>query len=254
MNLTERGKHRIRAAAVHLILSALIATGVGVVTLALWYPGRLGAIAGGRQLFWLVVGVDVVIGPLITLVVFNTTKPRRELARDLTIVGVLQLIALGYGLNTAFEARPVAVVFEVDSFRVVPANAVRVEELSTAPPEYQQLPLYGPWLLGVRASSSGAEKLASLDLALKGFDIGQRPSYWQPYARSRAAAVARARPIDILMQRLAGRKGELEAILAELHVAPADARFLPLNARGDGVVILDGSGDVLGYAPFDGYF
>jgi len=49
-------------------------------------------------LFLIVVTVDVILGPLITLAVFNGVKPWTELRRDLAMVGVLQLAALGYGL------------------------------------------------------------------------------------------------------------------------------------------------------------
>ena len=104
---------------------------------------------------------------------------------------MLQLAALLYGLSTVYQARPVALVFEVDRFRVVNATDVLMDELPQALPEYRQLPLTGPWLLSARESQPGDERLRSIELALKGFDLGQRPSYWQAYplARARLSAV-----------------------------------------------------------------
>ena len=67
----------------------------------IWYPYPYREISGGRELFLLVITVDVILGPLITLAVFNRKKPRSELRRDLAIVALLQLGALGYGSAAA---------------------------------------------------------------------------------------------------------------------------------------------------------
>ncbi len=244
---------RLAAAAVHLLLSGLIAACVAVVTLRFWYPGDIGAIAGGRQLFLLILGVDVVMGPLLTLVVFDRRKPRKELVRDLAVIAVLQLGALAYGLHTLYLARPVALVYEPGRFRVVSANDVRIEELAEARPEYRQLSLTGPLILGARGSKSNEERLKSFDLALKGYDLGQRPSLWQPYAESRAEALAQSRPLDELMSRYPERRAELMARLEALTLNPQEARFLPMVARDDWVALLNAQGDIAGFAPFDGF-
>jgi hypothetical protein len=83
-----------------------------------------------RTQFLIVVTVDVILGPLITLAVFNRAKPWTELRRDLVIVALIQLSALGYGLWTVFVARPVHLVFEYDRFRVVHAVEVPPEMLA----------------------------------------------------------------------------------------------------------------------------
>ena len=67
------------------------------------------------------VGVDVVCGPLLTLVLFNPAKSRRELRLDLSLVAVIQLAALAYGLYSISLARPVIQAFETDRFAVVSA-------------------------------------------------------------------------------------------------------------------------------------
>ncbi|NTV87211.1 MAG: pilus assembly protein, partial [Burkholderiaceae bacterium] len=114
-------KIRARAAAVHLCISLLVAGVAAGLVFGLWYPYPYREISGGRELFLLVVAVDVVLGPLVTFVVFNRTKPRKELVRDLALVGLMQLAGLAYGLWTVHEARPVHLVFEIDRFRAVHA-------------------------------------------------------------------------------------------------------------------------------------
>ncbi|WP_309246762.1 hypothetical protein [Ramlibacter montanisoli] len=108
---------RARAAGIHLALSAVVAVLAGLLVFALWYPYPYREISGGRELFLLVVAVDVVLGPLLTFAVFNRAKP--ELRRDLAVIVALQLAGLAYGLWTVQLARPVHMVFEYDRFRVV---------------------------------------------------------------------------------------------------------------------------------------
>src|SRR6476469_552996 len=126
-------RSRLRAAAVHLGLSVLVAGLAGLLVFALWYPYPYRDISGGRDLFLLVVTVDIVIGPLITFAVFNRAKPAAELRRDLAVVGLLQFAALCYGLWTVQLARPVHMVFEYDRFRVVHQLDIPAEIQAKAP-------------------------------------------------------------------------------------------------------------------------
>lgn len=114
-------KVRLRAAAIHLGISALVAAAAAWLVFAVWYPYPYREISGGRELFTLIVVVDVILGPLMTLIIFNRTKPRTELVRDLAVVALIQLAGLGYGLWSVYAARPVHMVFEFDRFRAVHA-------------------------------------------------------------------------------------------------------------------------------------
>ena len=69
---------KLRAFGIHLSLSLLVAALAAVVVFGVWYPYPYRDISGGRDLFLLIVGVDVVLGPLVTFTVFNPKKSRRE--------------------------------------------------------------------------------------------------------------------------------------------------------------------------------
>jgi len=244
---------RARAAGVHLLISAVIAALAASLVFGLWFPGIYRQIAGGKALFLLITGVDIVLGPLLTFAVFNVKKGWPHLKRDLAVIGVLQTAALVYGLHTVFIVRPVAMVFEVDRFRMVSAVDVHTPELPLALPVYQELPLSGPWLLGAR-SVKPDEKTDALFLGLEGVDVGQRPRFWQPYDLSRTAALARSRPLAALVEKYPSQKQMIEDAAVTARLKIAEARFLPLAARGDWVVLLDSNGDVRGYVPLDGFF
>lgn len=245
---------RLKASGFHLLISLGVAALAAALVFGLWYPGAFRHLAGGRGLFVLVVLVDVVLGPLLTFAVFNMAKGWSQLKRDLAVIAALQLAALAYGLHTVYVARPVALVFEVDRYRVISAVDVNVAELPQAKPEYRTLPLTGPWMLSVRAAEPGAERTESLLMGLSGVDTSQRPPFWQPYSVARAQALAKSRPVNLLMTHYPARADDIAATLRELGLDPGQTRFLPVRARGDWVALMRPDGEIAGYAPFDGFF
>lgn len=247
---------RLKAAGIHLSISALIAGMAAALVFGLWYPWPFRSAAGGQALFLLIISVDLVLGPALTFVVFNRTKTRSHLVRDLAVIAALQLAGLSYGLYTVYLARPVAVVFEVDRFRVISDVEVRHEELPQALPALRTLSLTGPKILGTRQSRSGEERLKTLDLALQGVDIGVRPSYWQPYSDSARAAVERSRPVSDLLKHYPDHVQAIKQEIKKTGRTAAELRFLPLVARETNwSVLLDAkTGEIVGYVQYDGFF
>lgn len=224
-------KERLIAAAIHLAASVLTALLAATVVFAVWYPYPYREISGGRELFQLLVVVDVLLGPLLTLVIFNRTKPRRELRRDLAVVVLIQLAALGYGLWTVFVARPVHLVFEFDRFRVVHAVDVPPELLGKTPPGLNALPLTGPTLVAVRPFRDSQEMMESTVVALQGIPLAARPDLWQPYASAVPEVLKAAKPVSTLKARFAARAGDIDAVLAAAGRTPASTLYLPMVGR-----------------------
>ena len=123
-----------------------------------------------------------------------------------------------------------------------------------APPEYRTLPLTGPWLLGTRTPEPGAEHSDAVTMGLQGIDRANRPLFWVPYAQSVPDVLAKSRPVSVLLAHYPPRAAEFRAALSEMKAVEATARFLPLRARGDWVIVLDASGVVLGHLQADGFF
>jgi len=94
---------RLKAFAIHLAISALIALAVIGLVFFIWYPAPLHTATGVTQIFLLLLTVDVVLGPLLTLIVYKTGK--KTLIMDLTVIALLQLSALAYGVWTVAEDR-----------------------------------------------------------------------------------------------------------------------------------------------------
>lgn len=105
---------RIQAFLIHLGISATIYLGLLYLIIFIWYPQPYFAADGGWQGIRLVTGIDMVLGPLLTLIVFKVGKP--GLKFDLALIGVLQTAALLWGTWTIYDQRTAMVTFAADTF------------------------------------------------------------------------------------------------------------------------------------------
>ncbi|MBC7470965.1 MAG: pilus assembly protein [Ramlibacter sp.] len=248
-------KDRFKAAGIHLAISVCIAALAAALVFAVWYPYPYREISGGRELFLILIGVDVILGPSITLAIFNRAKPSRELRRDLMIVGLIQLAALGYGLQTLFVARPVHLVFELDRFRVVHAVDVPSDLMGKVPAGIDALPLSGPTPLSLRRFTDRREEQDATLAALQGISLSSRPDLWQTYDAGREQILAAAKPADQLKSRFAARAGEIDAALARAGRQAATTAYLPLVGRKSfWTAFVDPvTADVVGFMPLDSF-
>ncbi len=248
-------KNKLRAFCIHLCLSLAVVTLTALVVFGVWYPYPYREISGGRDIFLMIVAIDVVLGPLITFTVFNPAKSRRETLLDFSVIGLMQLGALLYGLWTVYEARPVHTVFEYDRLRVVHASDVPPELISQAPKGIDPLPIAGPTWLSLRRLN-GNEQMEMNMAALNGVAVAAQPSLWLPYEAGTKAILQAAHPAAELRTRFPAQSAIIDIALAEAG-KPADALvYLPLQARKDTVwtAILDReTAKPLAYLPLDSF-
>lgn len=248
-------KERFRAAGIHFALSLAVAALAALLVFGLWYPYPYREISGGRELFFIVVAVDVILGPLITLAIFNRRKPWTELRRDLVIVVLIQLAALGYGLWTVFVARPVHLVFEIDRFRVVHAIEVDEDLMSRKAAEVQAMPVLGPSLLTIRAFKNSQESFEATLSALRGAHIGARPDFWQPYAAGKADVLRAAKPVSQLKTRFPARVADIDKVLKDAGRTPDAMAYVPMMGRQSfWTAFVDPvTADVVAFMPLDSF-
>lgn len=208
-------RDRLTASAIHLAISLTMAALAGALVLGIWYPYPYREISGGRELFLILVAVDVVLGPLMTLAVFNRSKPWPELRRDLVVIALLQLTALGYGLWTVFVARPVHLVFEYNRFGVVHAVDIAPEWLAKTPPGIDALPLTCPTLLSLRPFKNENEKFDTPLAAIGGAGLSGRPELWQAYADAKLEILKEAKPVSERKARFANRASEMDRVIQD---------------------------------------
>ena len=255
MSASDRLHFAARYALRHLILSLLVALASAAVVFGLWYPAPYRQMLAVGHIYLLVLAVDVVCGPLLTLVLASPKKSRRERWLDFSLIGAIQLAALAYGMHSVWLARPAVLAFETDRLVVVTANEVQAEDLHKAPPGLQRLPWAGVRQVGTRQAAGGAETWSSLELGFGGISPGMLPDWWLPWAEAQDGLRSRAKPLSELIARRPEAAPLLQAAAQSAGRAVPDLRYLPLVSSKtlDWVALLDADLNIVGHAPVDGF-
>lgn len=232
---------RWKASGIHLLLSAAIAVAVLTVMLLVWYPWPLFEAAGGSRLVFILVGVDVTLGPLITLIIFKSGKP--GLKFDLTVIALVQLAALAYGVHTVYLARPVYLVFTIDRFDLVTAKDLDPEDLAqVTQAQFKRPPLGRPRYIAAVLPEDPAQRNKILETSLAGKDLQMYPQHYVPYEHEAPNALKRAKPVDVLLKR---DPDAVQRYLSSAGRSKESVRFLPLRAQEkDAAVLLDATSGV----------
>lgn len=221
---------RWKAAGLHLLISVMVAALVGSLIYFVWYPPPYFRIAGGSTLMPLIMGVDVIIGPFLTLAVFKSGK--KGLKFDLTVIALLQIAAFCYGMHTIAVARPVFVVAETDRFVVVAGNQLDDKDLADAKlPQFATRSWTGPQLVGVVVPKQGKDVF---DLALSasaGKDIDKFPKYYVPYAQVADGLIAHAHPLIALIAKHPEQAQMVNRFVSHSGQTFANLVYLPLQGR-----------------------
>lgn len=112
-------KIKLKASAVHLSISLIIFFILAYQIYYVWYPQPYFSVDGGWQGIRIIAAVDLVLGPLITFLIFDLSKSRKAIMFDLVTIAVIQIGALVYGITTTYNQRPVAIIL-ADEF-LIPA-------------------------------------------------------------------------------------------------------------------------------------
>jgi len=229
---------RWKAAAIHSSISIVVALAVGILLLGVWYPPPYFHAAGADQLILLLVGVDLALGPLLTLIVFRSGK--RGLAFDLATISLLQTAALIYGLSVVLQSRPIFLVGAVDRFVLVSANEITDDDLAAGSEDaFRSRSWTGPRLVSAVLPTDPKERSDLIDMAFTGRDIQNLPKYYRPYASVSQDLTAKAKPFASLLKKNTA-KGIAEAWLRKSGRKEATVVYLPLQARkADLVMLLD---------------
>lgn len=221
---------RWKAAGIHLLISVCIAALVFGLLFWVWYPPPYFHAAGADELVMLLVGVDLALGPLLTLIVFRSGK--KGLKLDLLVIGLVQSIALVYGLSVILESRPVFLVAAVDRFNLVSANQISDADLAEGHQDtFRRRSWTGPKLVAVKLPTDSKE---SMELALSGVDgkdVERMPSYYADYKSQTAALLTRAQALDKLPIKDAQQRQTVDDWLRTHQRQRNEVVWLPVVAR-----------------------
>ncbi|WP_457095440.1 TfpX/TfpZ family type IV pilin accessory protein [Lysobacter sp. P5_B9] len=231
---------RWKASAIHLTLSVLVLCTIAAVLVWRWYPPGLFHMANADKLLLIIAGVDVVMGPLLTLIVYKQGKKRLKF--DLTMIALLQLGAMGYGLHTVWQSRPVYMVAVIDRFTLVFANELEPEDLRAAEDRFRTLPWLNVETVAAVLPTDPTENHGFLVRSSQtGKDIDLLPKYYTPYAAVARGMLGHSAPAREFAAQLSGEEAKaFSSALQSTGLDPARVRVAPISSsRGDASMLLD---------------
>ena len=244
-----------KIASLHLLSSMGVSLPAAGLVIGLWFPFPYSELSGGRELFLLVVAVDVVCGPLLTMVIFNPAKPRAELWRDLGLVVLIQLGALGYGLHTVWQARPLFLVQEIDRYKVIRGPVLDKAAVAALPAALQPHWWKGPMTVAIREPKDAQERQTVMFESIQGGrDYAERPEFYLPYEGEAALkSLKRAKPLTMFLEKQSDQQEAARKLALEKGVDLKEWFYLPVIARQDWVAVLDKQGQIQGFLRGDGF-
>lgn len=247
-------REKFLAFGIHFLVTLLLAAIAASLIFLVWFPDPFQTMVGGTDLFELVITCDLVLGPLLSLVIFDTRKARWKIVMDYCIVGVVQIAALVYGVYIVAGSRPVYVAFNKDRLEVVTARDINENEFAAArDPLYARLHFDGPRFIAVRVPKE--EEQDAMFEAVVGNEEHQRPKFFAPYAAALEDIRAKSKTVAELTAKFPEARPQFDEAVRELGTPPERLRWLPVHHRdGFWTALIDTQdGMPVGYVPFDPY-
>lgn len=216
----------------HLGLSLLISLLILSWIFFVWYPTPLAKAVGVTHIFLMLICIDVIIGPLLGFIVYKAGK--KTLKFDLTVVILIQISALLYGVYTIGQGRPAWIVYNVDRFELVRNNEIILDQSKNAKEQYQSSSWLQPKFVAVQLSQDIKQRNDDMfNEVFGGVSLSQHPERYVPLEQVKAQMQKRAQKIELLNQ--FNTKNEVDSIVSKYPQANA---WFPLKANAVDMVVL----------------
>ena len=219
---------RKKAFVTHFLLSAVIVASVLTVILLVWYPAPYFQVVGAFDVLKILIAVDLVAGPLLTLILYKPGK--WGLKFDMAMVALLQMSALVYGVHTLYIERPYYVVFVVDRFQILAERDVDKTTIDNK--EFLSKPWNQPIYVMAKMPNDPVERSRiTEEIFFEGKrDVQQRPELWVEYRESADMIGRRVRPLAELQERHPDIGNEINGLL-DSHADRAGLVYAPVMGR-----------------------
>lgn len=230
---------RLRFLVLHSLSSLVIVLLIFLLIFFVWYPVPLIQAVGVLTIIFMMAVIDLIIGPLLGFLVYKEGK--KSLKFDLTVIILLQLTALIYGVYNIEQGRPVWIVYNVDRFELVRKNDIVRTPTQEVKAEYEKTPWVPQWVACDFAKDINRRNEEMFAEAEVGISIARRPERYEPLKDAQQRILQQMQPLEKLKQFNATEA--VEHILAQYPQATA---WVPLDANVlDMVVLLDKQGHVI---------
>ena len=229
-------KNKFIASIIHLGLSILL---VGLVIgsiLFFFFPQLFIGISDFKEIATILITVDLILGPLLTFVVFQPNK--KSLKFDLSVIAAIQIAALVYGGYSLFQVHPVYITFNIDRFTIVSAkdaepekakyDEFKVSKLTTAKLAFAKMP-----------NDIEKQNEVTLTAAMGGGDLDQRVEYYEPYNENISQIIAKGLDPQLIFSNAQSDKN-IKSFIDKHQDNIDEFVFLPINsAKKEAIIVLD---------------
>ena len=216
----------------HLFISFLIALLVMGVVFFVWYPLPLAKAVGVIPIFLMMIVINVIIAPLLSLIVYKEGK--KTLKADLSIIVILQILALGYGVYSIEGGRPVWVAYNVDRFELVRKNEVITDHIEQALPQFQDTPWFKPQYVAVKFATDVNQRNDDMfSEVFGGISIAQKPERYVNINQAKSQLQQRAKSLKEL-----NHYNDVQQVNYILSKHPQANAFVPLKANAVDMTVL----------------
>lgn len=221
--------NRWQAFLIHLGICAVLFVVLLYLIVFHWYPQPYFAADGGWQGIQIITGVDLILGPVLTLMVYRRGK--RELKSDLALIAAFQTVALVWGTWLVYDQRTAAVVYSskrfqtltIDQVKDAGERAVRMVSEATTHPPYIVVPM--PTDKKERLKLVAEATQTRIPLTLRG------DRYEFIDANNRTSILESGIDVERRVEGNVEDRAALEAFLAKYGGRSDDYAFVPLSCR-----------------------
>lgn len=217
---------RYLAAFYHFCISFVVFIFLAYLVLFVWYPDFFYTIDGGWEGMRIIIGVDLVLGPVLTLIVFKAGKP--GLKFDLTCVAVFQSVCLAAGVYVVYSERPLFFIYYDQHF--YSASADTYTRYNQATPDPLQFDVTTPAMVISKVPDNPIEEADFRSILYKDdLPVWAYSRSYQPFDDHIDAVLQDGFPLDELRER--DTEGRLDEWLAEYGGSADDYAFYPIHSR-----------------------
>ena len=201
---------------------------VVAVVFVFWYPQLYFKVVGAADVLRILIGVDLVLGPLLTLILFKPGK--RGLKFDISMVVAVQLVALVYGVHTLYQERPYYTVFVKDRFEILALRDIDQSKISD--PALHSKPWSQPiYVVATMPVDMWEQQRVLEETVFEGKpDIHQRPEYWSPYVEKAEVVSKGARSLSQLLERRPDMQDEINKVMRRSERS-GELAYVPIMGR-----------------------
>jgi hypothetical protein len=229
-------KFRLKALGLHLLGSASALSLILGVLYFGWYRWPGWHLTDVTEVVVVMVGVDVVLGPLLTFIVARASKPRRELVRDISIIVAVQLAALTYGTMSLWNGRPLYYAYSDTVLQLVQAYDIDAEESAAG---RRQNPAFAPhwyslprWIWAPLPQDSDTREKIVTSAITGGDDVISMPRYFKPWEQGVPVLRKNLKKVDDVAYFAPSEKKKLKERMRAAGFDPEQLNSMPLIGRG----------------------